>query len=242
MAQRSSFYDPVCGSGTICIEAALIGHNIAPGFNRSFTCETWDWVDPAIFEKVRNEAEAKADYDVELDICGSDVDGRMIEVARANAEEVGLGDSITFKQLALKDFTTEKEYGVMVANPPYGERLGEEESVRRLYKEMGHVFRPLTTWSKYILTSDLAFEEYYGAKATKNGSFTTEPYEQIYSNTGEHVHQENHGKTKKAGVKMKEAVFLQEVKEIQLLKNALTLLDWDSSTGMPEKVVLFEEK
>ena len=83
---------------------------------------------------------------------------------------------------------------------------------------MGHVFRPLTTWSKYILTSDLAFEEYYGAKATKNGSFTTEPYEQIYSNTGEHVHQENHGKTKKAGVKMKEAVFLQEVKEIQLLK------------------------
>ena len=142
----------------------------------------------------------------------------MIEVARANAEEVGLGDSITFKQLALKDFTTEKEYGVMVANPPYGERLGEEESVRRLYKEMGHVFRPLTTWSKYILTSDLAFEEYYGAKATKNGSFTTEPYEQIYSNTGEHAHQENQGKTKKAGVKMKEAVFLQEVKEIQLLK------------------------
>ena len=72
----------------------------------------------------------------------------------------------------------------MVANPPYGERLGEEESVRRLYKEMGHVFRPLTTWSKYILTSDLAFEEYYGAKATKNGSFTTEPYEQIYSILG----------------------------------------------------------
>ena len=170
------------GSGTICIEAALIGHNIAPGFNRSFTCETWDWVDPAIFEKVRNEAEAKADYDVELDICGSDVDGRMIEVARANAEEVGLGDSITFKQLALKDFTTEKEYGVMVANPPYGERLGEEESVRRLYKEMGHVFRPLTTWSKYILTSDLAFEEYYGAKATKkrklyNGALRTDLFQ-----------------------------------------------------------------
>ena len=85
----------------------------------------------------------------------------------------------------------------MVANPPYGERLGEEESVRRLYKEMGHVFRPLTTWSKYILTSDLAFEEYYGAKATKTEAFTTEPYEQIYSNTGEHVHQENHGRLRK---------------------------------------------
>ncbi|MGH2242615.1 class I SAM-dependent RNA methyltransferase, partial [Enterococcus faecalis] len=80
------FYDRVCGSRTICIEAALIGHNMGPGFNRSFTCETWDWVDPGIFEKVRNEAEAKAVYDVELDICDSDVDGRMIEVARANAE------------------------------------------------------------------------------------------------------------------------------------------------------------
>jgi len=176
------FYDPVCGSGTICIEAALIGHNIAPGFNRSFACEAWEWFDPAVFENVRAHADAQADYEVELDITGSDIDGRMIEIARTNAQEIGLGDSITFKQLAVKDFTTEKEYGVMVANPPYGERLGEEASVRNLYQEMGTVFRPLTTWSKYILTSDLAFEEFYGAKATKkrklyNGALRTDLFQ-----------------------------------------------------------------
>lgn len=176
------FYDPVCGSGTICIEAAMIGHNIAPGFNREFVCETWDWFDKHLIEKVRNEAEAQADYEIELDITGSDINGRLVEIAKANAEEIGLGDSITFKQLALKDFSTEKEYGVMVANPPYGERLGEEETVRELYKEMGQVFRPLKTWSKYILTSDLSFEQYYGAKATKkrklyNGALRTDLFQ-----------------------------------------------------------------
>ena len=176
------FYDPVCGSGTLCIEAALIGHNIAPGFNRDFACEAWDWFDAAVFDKVRSVADEAADYDIELDIAGSDINGRMIEIAQANAEEIGLGDSIQFKQQAVKDFKTEKEYGVIVANPPYGERLGEEEQVRVLYREMGEVFRPLKTWSKYILTSDLAFEEFYGAKATKkrklyNGAIRTDLFQ-----------------------------------------------------------------
>lgn len=176
------FYDPVCGSGTLCIEAALIGHNIAPGFNRDFACETWDWFDAAVFDKVRSAADEAADYDIELDIAGSDINGRMIEIAQANAEEIGLGDSIQFKQQAVKDFKTEKDYGVIVANPPYGERLGEEEQVRVLYREMGEVFRPLKTWSKYILTSDLAFEEFYGAKATKkrklyNGAIRTDLFQ-----------------------------------------------------------------
>ena len=176
------FYDPVCGSGTLCIEAALIGHNIAPGFNRDFACEAWDWFDAAVFDKVRSAADEAADYDIELDIAGSDINGRMIEIAQANAEEIGLGDSIQIKQQAVKDFKTEKDYGVIVANPPYGERLGEEEQVRVLYREMGEVFRPLKTWSKYILTSDLAFEEFYGAKATKkrklyNGAIRTDLFQ-----------------------------------------------------------------
>lgn len=176
------FVDPVCGSGTLCIEAALIGHQLAPGFNRDFACEKWEWVPDAIFEQVRNEAEQAADYDVELDITGFDINGEMIDIARANADELGLGDSITFKQQALKDFSTEKENGVIVANPPYGERLGEEDSARKLYKEMGEVFKPLITWSKYILTSDLAFEDFYGQKATKkrklyNGSLRTDLFQ-----------------------------------------------------------------
>lgn len=176
------FVDPVCGSGTLCIEAALIGHQLAPGFNRDFACEKWEWVPDAIFEQVRNEAEQAADYDIELDITGFDINGEMIDIARANADELGLGDSITFKQQALKDFSTEKEGGVIVANPPYGERLGEEDSARKLYKEMGEVFKPLITWSKYILTSDLAFEDFYGQKATKkrklyNGSLRTDLFQ-----------------------------------------------------------------
>lgn len=173
------FVDPVCGSGTLCIEAALIGHNIAPGFNRGFACEEWDWFSKEVMEQVRLEAEEAADYDVVLDITGYDISGPMIDIAQKNAEEIGLGDSITFKQQALKDFKTDKEYGVIVANPPYGERLGEEETVRALYRQMGQVFKPLTTWSKYILTSDLLFEEFYGAKATKkrklyNGALRTD--------------------------------------------------------------------
>ncbi len=176
------FVDPVCGSGTLCIEAALIGHNIAPGFNRSFVCETWDWFPASLFEDVRKKADEAADYDIVLDITGSDINGRMIDIAQRNAEEIGLGDSIVFKQQAVKDFKTEKEYGVIVANPPYGERLGEEESVQRLYKEMGQAFRPLKTWSKYILTSDLTFESHYGEKATKkrklyNGAIRTDLFQ-----------------------------------------------------------------
>lgn len=173
------FYDPVCGSGTICIEAALIGRNIAPGINRNFACEEWAWFDETVFEEAREDAKSKIDHDIELDIMGSDIDGRMISLAKKNAEEAGVGDTIVFKQMQLADFNTEKEYGVLVANPPYGERLGEEESVRKLYKEMGKTYRKMPTWSKYILTSDLEFEKSYAQRATKkrklyNGAIRTD--------------------------------------------------------------------
>lgn len=161
------FVDPTCGSGTIPIEAALIGHNIAPGFNRSFLCEAWDWMPESMWETIRIEADEQADYDVELDILGTDIDHKMIKIAEANALEAGLSHSVTFKQMQVADFTTEKEYGIMVSNPPYGERLGDKEKAAQLYREMGEAFRPLDTWSKYIITSDLDFEEYYGEKATK---------------------------------------------------------------------------
>ena len=102
------FVDPVCGSGTLPIEAAMIGRNIAPGFNRDFICETWDWIPANISEKMRAKADELADYDRTLDITGYDIDGRMIEIARQNAAEVGLADDITFKQMAAKDFKTDK--------------------------------------------------------------------------------------------------------------------------------------
>lgn len=176
------FVDPVCGSGTLPIEAALIGHNIAPGFNRDFACESFAWVDPKLAQMVRDKADSQANYDIELDIWGYDIDGKMIEIAKQNALEAGLAASVNFKQMALKDFKTTKEYGVIVANPPYGERLSDQASVRQLYKQMGQVYQPLTTWSKYILTSNLEFETYYGQKASKrrklyNGSLRTDLFQ-----------------------------------------------------------------
>ncbi|GAB5052303.1 THUMP domain-containing class I SAM-dependent RNA methyltransferase [Pediococcus ethanolidurans] len=176
------FIDPVCGSGTIPIEAALIGQNIAPGFNRNFICEKWDWVPAEVSEKLRDEADAQANYDVKLDITGYDIDQNMINISKRNALEAGLGDVISFKQMAVKDFKSEKLNGVIVANPPYGQRLSDQESVRKLYHEMGMVYKPLKTWSKYILTSDLEFERFYGSQATKkrklyNGALRTDYFQ-----------------------------------------------------------------
>lgn len=176
------FLDPFCGSGTIPIEAALIARNIAPGFNRDFVCETWDWISADMVEKQRALADDKADYDAELQIMASDIDGSMIEIAKKNAMEAGVFADITFKQIAVADFKTDKINGVVVGNPPYGERMAEKPQVEKLYAQLGDVFRPITSWSKYFLTSDLDFEHCYGQTATKkrklyNGALRTDYYQ-----------------------------------------------------------------
>lgn len=176
------FIDPTCGSGTFCIEAAMIGMNIAPGFSRDFAFEEWNWVDADLVQKVRDEAEEKANYDIELDISGFDIDGRMIEIAKKNAEEAGLGDVIKLKQMRLQDLKTDKINGVIISNPPYGERLLDDKAVDILYNEMGQTFAPLKTWSKFILTSDEQFERKYGTQADKkrklyNGTLRVDLYQ-----------------------------------------------------------------
>lgn len=176
------FIDPTCGSGTFCIEAAMIGMNIAPGFNRDFAFEEWSWVDDDLVQQVRDEAEEKANYDIELDISGFDIDGRMIDIAKKNAEEAGLADVIKLKQMRLQDLKTDKINGVIVSNPPYGERLLDDKAVDILYNEMGQTFAPLKTWSKFILTSDEQFERNYGSQADKkrklyNGTLRVDLYQ-----------------------------------------------------------------
>jgi putative N6-adenine-specific DNA methylase len=176
------FVDPFCGSGTIPIEAALMGQNIAPGFNREFVSENWPWIPSSVWDEVRLEAEDLANYDQPLDITGSDIDHRLVKIAQENAFEAGLGDLISFKQMRVQDFTTTKQYGVIVGNPPYGERLGEKGAVQKMYHEMGQAFRDLETWSVYILTSDEEFETHYGKKTTKkrklfNGFIKTDYYQ-----------------------------------------------------------------
>ncbi|MFD1432909.1 THUMP domain-containing class I SAM-dependent RNA methyltransferase [Lacticaseibacillus yichunensis] len=181
------FYDPTTGSGTIPIEAALIGHNIAPGLQRHFTFEHFFFMQPQVLADAKDAAMDQADFDRELDILGADLDQNMIETARVNAKQAGLLHSIQFKQLAVKDFRTDKPRGVIVSNPPYGKRLNDLAAARRLYKEMGDVYRPMTGWSKYILTADLEFEKSFGQRATKrrklyNGAMRTD-YFQYWATT-----------------------------------------------------------
>ncbi|UAC47033.1 class I SAM-dependent RNA methyltransferase [Bacillus aquiflavi] len=176
------FVDPFCGSGTIPIEAALIGQNIAPGFNREFVSESWEWLKAEVWGEARAEMEELAKYDQPLSIIGSDIDHRMVKIASENAAEAGLGDLISFKQMQVTDFTTNDDYGVIVGNPPYGERLGEKSLVEQMYREMGKTFSLLETWSVYILTSHEQFEELYGKQATKkrklfNGFIKTDYYQ-----------------------------------------------------------------
>ncbi|MCL6570780.1 MAG: class I SAM-dependent RNA methyltransferase [Bacillus sp. (in: Bacteria)] len=176
------FIDPFCGSGTIPIEAAMIGQNIAPGFNREFASEGWNWISSKVWDDARNEAEDLANYDQPLDITGSDIDHRMVKIAQDNAFEAGFADVIGFKQMQVSDISTFKEYGVIVGNPPYGERLGDKETIEYMYSEMGQALSKLDTWSIYILTSNEAFEQFYGKPATKkrklfNGFIRTDLYQ-----------------------------------------------------------------
>lgn len=176
------FIDPFCGSGTIPIEAALIGQNIAPGFNREFIAEEWPIIPASVWEQARNEVEDLAKYDQPILITGSDIDHRMVKIAEENAFEAGLGDLITFKQMRVQDLTVKQDYGVIIGNPPYGERLGDKPAVEQMYREMGKAFADLATWSIYILTSHPDFESLYGKPATKkrklfNGFIRTDYYQ-----------------------------------------------------------------
>ena len=176
------FADPFCGSGTLPIEAAMIGQNLAPGFNRNFASDEWDWVGNDVWDKARQEVEDLARYDQKLDILGSDIDHRSVELAQNNAKEAGFADLITFKQMQVRDFSHKGSYGIIIGNPPYGERIGERDEVEFMYKQMGEALRKLDTWSVYMLTSNENFEELYGKKASKkrklyNGNLKTDYYQ-----------------------------------------------------------------
>ena len=174
--------DPTCGSGTFCIEAALMARKIAPGLKRQFAFEEWNWVDQQLVAEARQRAKEQIDWDLELDISGSDIDARLVEIAKKNAQAAGVEADIHFKQMRLQDLKTDKTNGVIISNPPYGERLLDDEAIVTLYREMGQTFAPLETWSKFILTSDEQFEVRYGQLADKkrklyNGTLKVDLYQ-----------------------------------------------------------------
>ena len=149
--------DPCCGSGTIPIEAAMIAKNMAPGLNRKFSSEDWPSIDKKIWDEERKKAK-EAIRNIELKIYGSDIDKDAIKIARINAEAAGVAEDITFNICDISNVRTSREYGVIVTNPPYGIRIGDERDLKRVYRAYEKFFKENPTWSLFVITSDKNFE------------------------------------------------------------------------------------
>lgn len=159
--------DPFCGSGTILIEAAMIEKNIAPGLMRDFDFENFKFLNPEIFKEEKKKCYSEIKYDEKLEILASDVSHKAIQIARTNAEILGLDEDISFFQKDIRDLDLPDDYGVLITNPPYGERIGKED-VDELNRELGKFAKSLDTWSFYIITGNENFEKNFGRRADRN--------------------------------------------------------------------------
>lgn len=160
--------DPFCGSGTFPIEAAMIGRNIAPGMKRNFQAENWEMYPRKLWQEAKEEAESLVVHDLEMNIQGYDIDRNMIAAARENARLAGVENTIHFQARPVAELSSNKKYGFLITNPPYGERLEEKEALPALYQEFGQAFRELDSWSCYMITSYEDAERQFGRKADKN--------------------------------------------------------------------------
>lgn len=150
--------DPCCGSGTIPIEAAMIGRNIAPGLNRKFASEEWEMIPEEMWKEERRSAFEAVDYDAELKIYAFDIDGKAIEAAKENAIEAGVDDCIIFKTMDMAKLSARENSGIIITNPPYGERIGEEKQIETIYKKYKTFMVENPTWSLFLITTDKTVE------------------------------------------------------------------------------------
>ena len=162
---KEAFYDPFCGSGTIPIEAALAAKNRAPGIKRSFDGEKFVWLDKKVWSSARSEALDK-EYNGHYEIWGGDIDSECIKISRENARRAGVDDIIRFERADARSFAPEKA-GIIVTNPPYGERVMEKTDAEKLYGEFGQAVRSLDGFKMYILSSHTEFERAFGKTADK---------------------------------------------------------------------------
>ena len=161
------FADPFCGSGTLPIEAAMKALHIAPGGRRSFDFERWGFVPAEAAARAREEAKDTEMRSRKIRVRGSDISGRAVSIASRHAKRAGVGDRVCFSVADVRDFSASEPYGVIVCNPPYGERLSDEAGVRRLYAEFGAAYRALPDWSAYVLTARADFERSFGRRADR---------------------------------------------------------------------------
>ena len=161
--------DPFCGSGTIPIEAAMIGRNIAPGVSRAFRAEQYrERLSEDLWKRAREEARDGERHDGALTIQGYDIDRDAISIARQNAAAAGVADDIHFQVRAVKELRHPKKYGFLITNPPYGERIGEKDEITDIYKELAERYAALDSWSACVITGYADAEKYMGRKADKN--------------------------------------------------------------------------
>lgn len=159
--------DPMCGSGTILIEAATKAMNIAPGLNRYFACEKWSCVPKSAFEQERERAKSAVRTDCTFSAEGYDIDETALETAKHNAQLAGVADKITFAKRDIRDFKLSDGFQTVITNPPYGERLLDITAAEELYKIMGEKFLSEKGKSYTIITPDDDFEKVFGRKADK---------------------------------------------------------------------------
>ncbi|HET6423613.1 MAG TPA: class I SAM-dependent RNA methyltransferase [Planctomycetaceae bacterium] len=165
-AQRP-FLDPFCGAGTIAIEAALIGRNRAPGINRNFLAETWGQIQRETWKQAREEARDAIKGKFASQLVASDIDPQAIKLAETAAADAGVMGDIQFRTMDVLELKTQREYGVVICNPPYGERMGDEDHAAAIYDDMADAFDPLTTWSIYVLTGHPGFERHFRRRADR---------------------------------------------------------------------------
>jgi len=183
---KEPLWDPFCGSGTICIEAALIALNRAPGLCRSFGAQKWSCVDKSVWQQARTEALDK-EFRGNYEISGTDIDREALEIAKSNAKKAGVGNIIRFSEGDATRLRAPAAKGIIVTNPPYGERLMEQESAKQLYKAFGSNIKHLTDWKVTLISSEPEFEYYFGRRAEKkrklyNGRLQCNVY--LYSGNG----------------------------------------------------------
>ncbi|MBQ7374379.1 MAG: class I SAM-dependent RNA methyltransferase [Clostridia bacterium] len=160
------FWDPMCGSGTIAIEAAMLMKNIAPGKNRRFAAEDFPFIKRSIWQDAREEA-IEGEEDNDFRVYASDIDPDCVALAEKNAKKAGVSSAIKVFRMDARKISAPGRRATIVTNPPYGERMGSERQVEALYREIGEHFRSLSPWQVYIITSHPAFERFYGKKADK---------------------------------------------------------------------------
>ena len=163
---REFVWDPFCGSGTIPIEAALIAKNRAPGLNRSFASQNYPWMPKEVWEQVRTEAKDK-EFSGKYQIMGSDSDPACVSLSFANARKAGVSDCVTFRDGDATKMSLPTDQGIIICNPPYGQRMMEVQSAQRLYAALGRHLKFADGWKKYIITSEPEFEHYFGRRANK---------------------------------------------------------------------------